>query len=210
MRAVALLAAGAGMLAAGAGGLMPAGAGTDEAVLDGIRRGVIGGPHDLRDPSGGFDDACRACHVPHILAVRPTPPDQPGPPLELYRMPGQRAVFVPGRYTPGPTSLVCLGCHDGSLATSTLGSAHALLAGVRSGFAVDTLVSLRDHPIGVPYPRGDPGYRPAPLVEARGVRLPEGRVECVSCHDPHNRAGIDKMLVRSNRRSALCLTCHVK
>jgi predicted CXXCH cytochrome family protein len=42
------------------------------------------------------------------------------------------------------------------------------------------------------------------------VRLPDGRIECVSCHDPHNTAGIDKLLVMSNRRSALCLTCHIK
>jgi len=35
-------------------------------------------------------------------------------------------------------------------------------------------------------------------------------VECVSCHDPHNAAGFEKMLVMSNRRSALCLACHEK
>jgi predicted CXXCH cytochrome family protein len=42
------------------------------------------------------------------------------------------------------------------------------------------------------------------------VRLPDGRVECVSCHDPHNQSGTQAMLAVSNRRSALCLTCHVK
>ena len=42
------------------------------------------------------------------------------------------------------------------------------------------------------------------------VTLPGGRVECISCHDPHNAAGEANMLVTSNARSALCLTCHDK
>lgn len=35
------------------------------------------------------------------------------------------------------------------------------------------------------------------------------RVECASCHDPHNTAN-GTFLRRSNASSALCLTCHVK
>src|SRR3972149_6777984 len=92
-------------------------------------RGIIGGKHDLSawmPPPAG---ACRACHVPHLQGVRPTdrPSGEPG--VELFRITGQRAVFVPGRYTPGPSSPICLGCHDGTVATATIGSAHALLAG---------------------------------------------------------------------------------
>ncbi|MBN4058944.1 cytochrome c3 family protein [bacterium AH-315-J04] len=40
--------------------------------------------------------------------------------------------------------------------------------------------------------------------------MPNGRVECTSCHDPHNQSGAPYMLVKSNARSALCLTCHKK
>jgi len=174
-------------------------------------RGVIGGKHDLSTWTGRPGDACRACHVPHLQGVRPTtrPSGEPG--VELFRITGQRAVFVPGRYTPGPSSLMCLGCHDGTVATATIGSAHALLAGVREGFAVPEGFVWRDHPIGVLYPSDRREFRPASVVETAGnIRLPEGRMECVSCHDPHNAAGVDKMLVMSNRRSALCLACHIK
>ena len=69
----------------------------------------------------------------------------------------------------------------------------------------------RDHPIGVPYPARRAGYRPAAFVQAQGrMRLPDDRIECVTCHDPHNRSGVPKMLVMTNRRSALCLNCHMK
>ena len=193
-------------------------------------KGTVGSAHDFSDETSRAGDACSACHIPHVQAVRTRKPikdtdaanddktakrdaiDQDvEPAVELFRIQGQRQTFVPDRYTPGPTSLICLGCHDGTVASSTIGSAHAMLAGVREGFSVPEGYAWRDHPIGVPYPRNDREYRPESFVTAEGkVRLPEGRMECISCHDPHNSAGIDKMLVKSNRRSALCLTCHVK
>lgn len=184
--------------------------------------GVIGGPHDFSHRTGGQSNVCAACHIPHVQRVRVSPPQEDADSsrgesqdddvfLELYRVEGQRATFEPDRYTPGPTSLICLGCHDGTMASSTIGSAHAMLAGVREGFNVPDGFVWRDHPIGVPYPRGDREYRPFGQVVAGGaVRMPQDRVECISCHDPHNAAGVDKMLVMSNRRSALCLSCHIK
>lgn len=174
-------------------------------------RGIVGSRHDLSGPPWGMSNACQACHVPHMQAVRPTSqPVATQPALGLFKITGQRRVFETGRFTPGPTSLVCLGCHDGTIATSTIGSAHALLAGVREGFELPDGVAWRDHPIGVPYEGRSREYRPAAFVEARGIPLPDGRIECISCHDPHNSSGVEKMLVMSNRRSALCLTCHVK
>jgi predicted CXXCH cytochrome family protein len=161
-------------------------------------------------------DACAACHIPHryqrrLVAdtasngVAPQPARRQ---LALYRLTGQRPTFTTDRYTPGPSSLVCLGCHDGTIASSTIGSSHALLAGVRAGFDLTDGVGLRDHPIGVPYPTDRGEYRSPGYAEARGVALPEGRIECVSCHNPH--VATPGMLVMSNRRSALCLACHVK
>jgi len=172
--------------------------------------GVAGGKHDFSSPHGDFTNACSACHVPHLQAVRPAAEPAEAA-LQMYRVAGQRRVFVPDRYTPGPSSLVCLGCHDGTVATSTIGSAHAILAGLREGFMAPEAYVLRDHPIGVPYPRDSRKYRPLAMVESEGkIPLPEGRIECVSCHDPHNESGVDKMLVMPNKRSRLCLSCHRK
>jgi predicted CXXCH cytochrome family protein len=173
-------------------------------------RGVIGSKHDFTDSSGRFGNACNACHIPHVQAIRPTTRPSTQPAVEMFRIAGQRKVFVPGRYTPGPTSLICLGCHDGTVATSAIGSSHAMLATVREGFNVPDGFVWRDHPIGIAYPSDRREYHPEAFAVAKNIRLPEGRIECISCHDPHNELGIDGMLQVSNRRSALCLTCHIK
>jgi len=36
------------------------------------------------------------------------------------------------------------------------------------------------------------------------------QVECTSCHEPHNKYGWNKYLVKNNTGSGLCLTCHNK
>lgn len=100
---------------------------------------------------------------------------------------------------------LCLGCHDGTIAS------RIELGEPASEHVASARVDFRhDHPVGVAYPRTDRGYHPAARVRQRGIRLPDGRVECVSCHDPHNAWGQPAMLAVSNRRSALCLTCHIK
>jgi predicted CXXCH cytochrome family protein len=174
-------------------------------------RGVAGSVHDFSGITGRVGDACSACHVPHVQAVRPAEREGNQAILELFRVGGQREVFEPGRYMPGATSLICLSCHNGTIASSTVGTSHALFA---TGFATgdgERAFAFRDHPIGMEYPSGRNDYRPLGAVLSDGrIRLPEGRVECISCHDPHNHAGAEKLLVMSNRRSALCLACHEK
>jgi predicted CXXCH cytochrome family protein len=69
---------------------------------------------------------------------------------------------------------------------------------------------LTGHPIGIAYPIADPRYHPVASLSAPDSRipLPDGRVQCISCHDPHNTGRHPAMLVRSNRGSGLCLSCH--
>lgn len=224
----------------------PHGKAVEGNIAFGYHSTLVGSPHDFSDRLGGPADVCKACHVPHVQALRPlatraggteeNPAEEAAaagsedaanpsvadgvagdgsdeslqPSFESYRIPGQRKVFQTSSYSPGPSSLVCLGCHDGTVATSTIGSSHAMLAGVRAGFEVPDDFVWRDHPIGIEYPRGDPDYRPRSHVLGESVPLPDGHVECVSCHEPHNRTQLPKMLTKSNSRSALCLTCHVK
>lgn len=40
--------------------------------------------------------------------------------------------------------------------------------------------------------------------------LIDDKMQCSSCHDVHNTAGVDGLLLKSNAASALCLTCHNK
>lgn len=112
----------------------------------------------------------------------------------------------PGRYSGGvdPASKGCLACHDGVNATETSSGAAA-----HSSFA-SFANERRNHPIGIPYPTGQrrgngTEYRPASFLP-REIRLPDGMVSCVSCHNLYARE--EHLLAVPIKDSALCLTCH--
>ena len=51
------------------------------------------------------------------------------------------------------------------------------------------------------------GTNSLPLYNKGGVAF----VECASCHDPHDAAGLNETFLRiSNAGSAVCVTCHIK
>ena len=160
-----------------------------------------GSKHDFTNTEWSGGSACAACHVPH-RADQPKTPKWGGPTTIRRDPPADR-----GR--PGPLSRKCLSCHDGSTATDTFGEETVgLNMPARSRVAANG--DLRnDHPIGVRYPTGQRDYQPLSRVE-RGerVRLFNGRVECSSCHNPHDKYDQPHMLVMPNDESQLCSSCH--
>lgn len=170
--------------------------------------GIEGSKHDFSNEAWSADDRCGACHAPH----RDTPPKAAplwDPEADLTRTFG---AFAASKATPGRGTLLCLRCHDGTIAKDARPGArpdrftHKQHPGL---FRASHGTS--NHPVGVEYPQFDDKFHPAASVIAKGtVTLPDGKVECVSCHDPHNTSGEEKMLVTSNAGSALCLTCHKK
>jgi predicted CXXCH cytochrome family protein len=96
-----------------------------------------------------------------------------------------------------PESASCVSCHDGTVAS--------LAAPREPRTAMRPLAG--EHPIGVEQRRRwpDDHLRPAEALDPR-IRLFDGRVGCGSCHSPY--AGREAMLVMSNDRSRLCLSCH--
>ncbi|MCO6435930.1 MAG: cytochrome C [Phycisphaerae bacterium] len=174
--------------------------------------GIEGSKHDFSDKPWSGGDKCSACHVPHREKA-PTAAPLWDPNADLNRVFG---TPITSDAQSGSGTLSCLRCHDGTIARDSFGgddggrrsiptpyTSHPgfFKAGIRTG----------NHPVGVKYPRFEDGYKMITTVTARGdVILPAGRVECVSCHDPHNMAELPYMLVVSNARSALCLTCHKK
>ncbi len=116
---------------------------------------------------------------------------------------------------------LCLSCHDGVTAlgnlfniapntlqmTGTMGETkvigsdlsndHPVLYDVKPGAGPPTAPGTNPE-IALP-PEGDP-------VKVYG---PTNRVECVSCHDPHNNE-FGKFLTKSNSDAALCTSCHQK
>lgn len=102
-------------------------------------------------------------------------------------------------------SRTCMACHDGSVASD-----HGPTNRARGETAIG-----KGHPTGVPYmnrrdARGrttaDMPLRPAAALDS-SIRLFDGNVGCGSCHSPYSQE--PALLVMSNDRSKLCLSCHV-
>lgn len=170
--------------------------------------GVEGSKHDFTGPKGTGDDLCIACHTPH-RATAPDAAPKWNPDADLSRRFGRTAASPKPI---GDSSRACLRCHDGTIATDTIPTAgFGAVANVDGPIVGGGGHRGTDHPIGKEYPQIDREYRPMTLVEADGaIVLPEGNVECISCHDPHDQMNLAYMLVKSNERSALCLSCHIK
>lgn len=182
-------------------------AGSDPVIV-----GLKGSKHDFSGESWTNGDMCIACHAESSADL----PEAPlwGPSAKFNRAFGDAVSAAPGesRRLPGAGSLVCMRCHDGTMASDMFGGLAAPAAqNKRHPAFMSTGHGSTNHPVGMDYPQFDPGFRPMNAILSEGkVPLPAGRVECVSCHDPHNQAGAPNMLSKSNARSALCLTCHKK
>jgi predicted CXXCH cytochrome family protein len=64
----------------------------------------------------------------------------------------------------------------------------------------------RNHPVGVAYPRNPRGSFRHPAQLPDQVRLPDGKVSCVSCHDLYTQE--PDLLSVPIYESKLCMTCH--
>lgn len=99
----------------------------------------------------------------------------------------------------------CLTCHDGSVATD---------AGYGMGMSDDPLRRARGiltaHPVDVEYKSNNSqqsgsNLRPVFNLDKR-IRLEDNKVTCSSCHNLYSRE--NNLLVMSNKKSVLCLSCH--
>ena len=121
---------------------------------------------------------------------------------------------------PDGSSKLCLSCHDGTVAlsnfrmfmksmgmSSTTGNATLgtdLSTSHPISFTYDGSLSMIDRKLNNPtaYPSG---VRNGTIDEDM---LEDHKLQCISCHDVHNIAGANHLLIKSNQMSALCLTCH--
>jgi len=131
--------------------------------------------------------------------------------------------------TIGSTSLLCLSCHDGSVAVNSYGNGAQLATSQSTGITTigGSYIIGKDkylgnhHPIGFNYDdvqAGDPEIRNADtamLTPSSFIRdhLYTGgtNMECGTCHSVHNKGNAGETLLwRSDQNSELCLTCHDK
>ncbi len=141
-------------------------------------------------------------HVQSAIAAGPAPVGQ-----AWRRGSGELRV-------PPSISKLCLSCHDGTVGPNALGASRGPLVGregdhpvsVRYDLAARTRGALRD-------PATDGDGDPDTIGEDMPyLPLVHGRLECTTCHDPHDNASVGnpKLLIRSVQRSALCRTCHTE
>jgi predicted CXXCH cytochrome family protein len=149
----------------------------------------------------------------------------PGPGRPLT---GPKALQAFNAMEPGSSSLLCLSCHDGSVAVNSYGNSDQLLRSVSSGGPAITsrryVIGLDNylgnhHPIGFDYAAVsavDTEIRPAgvALMGSAGTvedHLYAAKMECGTCHSVHNTGNTgESLLWRSDAASRLCLTCHIK
>jgi predicted CXXCH cytochrome family protein len=112
---------------------------------------------------------------------------------------------------PGVSSLLCLSCHDGTVAIDSFGGATGdVYLDSTTGGWVDTDLS-DDHPIGFTWDASltsddgeleDPGgTEDLPLFGAK--------MECATCHNAHDGSATN-FLRATNNNSDLCVSCHIK
>jgi predicted CXXCH cytochrome family protein len=90
----------------------------------------------------------------------------------------------------------CIVCHDGLIAP------EAHFCTVECGFGTSHSI-LKEYP-----PRmKESSYAPVESLQKKGIRLYNGKVSCVSCHDIKKTTQYH--LVMDNSDSTLCFACHI-
>jgi predicted CXXCH cytochrome family protein len=184
---------------------------------------------DMVDQIADYDEVCVYCHGLHggsesqALWNRPTPAG----PYRMYEDPTDMLL------DPQPTgnSLACLSCHDGTVGLDMVLVPPSQFAGPTWGVTIDDCEGChsggspdggidwegvwldtdlrKQHPISLLYdPAADPGFRSAAEVEAAGLKLFDGKVQCMTCHEPHTQV-FRPFLRVTDSGGSICLVCHV-
>lgn len=178
---------------------------------------IVNTPHNLNNYPGVTipgNQVCLPCHTPHNALLS-------GEDNVLWNHAETGETFVMYSSSAGQPegpSKMCLSCHDGVTAIDNYGGNGGTGIVITGDAALGTDLS-NDHPIGIEYPTDepfnfndpstfDPGINNGPgvqLVTINGV----DRVECTSCHNPHN-SGLGDFLRVPLQESYICLQCHIK
>jgi len=191
--------------------------------------GIVNTKHNLSASGPGSikatseQEICVFCHFPHNA--------NPSDPLWNHELSGQTytpyssgTLFAAAPGQPTGRSKLCLSCHDGTIAVGSLrhmprgGGAGTVvglentLSGAGSSFVLGSDLS-DDHPVSLNYDTGNIELAPIATLEANGIKLDNGQIQCGSCHDPHSEVYpkfLRKPYTEGGYGAVLCRTCHDK
>lgn len=195
---------------------------------------VINSKHDLSAGSAttgpkatAETQPCMFCHTAHRPAQRSQLWNRADPAVQFTFYSSNYLNNYLGQATPTMTDLkasktkLCLSCHDGVTALGSLfniaPNTLEMTGSMGSSSVIGTDLS-NDHPVlydvkpgaGPPtQPGTDAEIQLPPAGDAVKVYGTTNRVECTSCHEPHDNT-FGKFLVKSNANAALCTSCHQK
>ena len=177
---------------------------------------ISGSAHDFSSDSWNSGEICMPCHTPHDADTSVT-----ASPLwnhavttasfTLYSSP----TLVETPVAPRGVSKLCLSCHDGTIALDSFsGMSGSNYVTGQANLGTDL---SDDHPISIKWEHQNSvgscsGCHGAHQGNMYNSVLPffDGYVECASCHDVHDQAGLSKLLRKPLAYSELCFHCHSK
>ncbi|MBA4373413.1 MAG: hypothetical protein C0402_11210 [Thermodesulfovibrio sp.] len=193
---------------------------------------IANSKHDLSPGGGvytaGVKSSCAYCHAPHH-AVTGAPLWNRTMSVAAYTLYGSGNTLAGSTVNqPGVNSQTCLSCHDGTINVGDVINGTddtPVLAGVLTAGKIDAAAGgyigtdlTTTHPIGVVYNSAVTIAGLSAVVNANnqvngkkwkiyGGGNGTGRVECGSCHDPHNTTAGEVPFLKDTL-ATICSDCH--
>lgn len=175
---------------------------------------IIDSPHDLslksksEFKSNNEIEVCIFCHTPH--GSNPEGPmwnkSSEGFLYTIYSSP----TFLAISGQPDGSSILCLSCHDGTIALASLQNSNKSID-FPSQFIKGNNNLTRDlsddHPVSFIYDATLAKTDGKLIMPTRTMVDANSKMQCTSCHNPHDNS-IPKFLTESFQFGAICKTCH--
>lgn len=184
-------------------------------IFDSAHNLSVTGPGSIR----AVDETriCDFCHTPHQASTDAPLWNRRASQQNFVPYSSSTAVAQPGQ--PTGNSVLCLSCHDGTIALGDVLNSSTSIVMVGGTVKMPPGRNLtgtdlsHDHPVSFNYSAdlaARRGEMKTPARLPKDIKLDDsGQMQCTTCHDAHdNRNG--KFLVRPNVASQLCVECHQK